>query len=429
MITSDRRDRRLLALIALTALGFVAFGLVMDSPREIARGVGRILTAQDMLITDFTGVGGVGAAFVNAGVLGLLACLAYRLTGAQVDGAAVGCLYMLLGFALFGKSLLNVWPILTGVALYAVYRSEPLRDYLTTAIFATALAPVSSEIAFNSALPRPVSLPLGFAVGVLIGFVIPPVARRLFRAHNGFSLYNMGFVAGVLGAVVIAVCQSYGLTPPPPMRWTSGHDTALLILIGLVVASLVVAAFLIDPRPWRGLPGLLRRTGQAPADFLASDGAAATLLNMAALGVVGTGFILAIGADVTGPAVGGVLSMIGFGACGKHVVNAVPVMLGVVLAAVVKPFGLTDPGVVWPLLFGTALAPLAGRFGWHWGVLAGFLHLSVAQVAGGITAGLNLYGNGFAAGLVAAVVSAVALMFVDKRETDRQREPVAVPLS
>ncbi|BDH58471.1 DUF1576 domain-containing protein [Tsukamurella sp. PLM1] len=429
MIAPAQRDRALLALIALTALGFVAFGLVMDAPAEVARGLRRILTAQDMLISDFTGVGGVGAAFVNAGVLTLLACLAYAVTGAKVDGAAVGCLYMLLGFALFGKSLLNVWPILIGVALYAIYRREPLRDYLTTAIFATALAPVGSEIAFNSALARPLSLPLGFAVGVLIGFVIPTVARQLFRAHNGFTLYNMGFVAGVLGAVVIAVCQSYGLAAPPPMQWTVGHDAALLILTGLVVASIVVAAFVFDPRPWRGLHALNRRTGQAPADFVASDGAGATLLNMAALGVVGTGFLLAIGADVTGPAVGGVLSMIGFGACGKHVLNAVPVMLGVVLAALVKSFGLTDPGVIWPLLFGTALAPLAGRFGWHWGLLAGFLHLSVAQVAGGLTAGLNLYGNGFAAGLVAAVLSAIALMFVDKRETDRQRDPLVTPLS
>ncbi len=429
MITPDRRDRALLALIALTALGFVAFGFVMDSPQRIARGIGRILTAQDMLITDFTGVGGIGAAFVHAGILTLVACAAFALTGATVDGAAVGCLYMVLGFALFGKSLLNVWPILIGVALYARFRGEPLRDYVTTAFFATALAPVGSEIAFNSALTRPVSLPLGFAVGVLIGFCIPPVARRLFHAHNGFTLYNMGFVAGVLGAVVIAVCTSYGLTAPPPMRWTTGHDVALLILIGLVVVALVVTAFLFDGTPWRGLRSLCRRTGQAPSDYLTSDGPGPTLLNMAAMGVIGTGFLLAIGADVTAPAVGGVLSMIGFGACGKHACNAVPVMLGVVLAAVVKPFGLADPGVIWPLLFGTALAPLAGRFGWHWGVLAGFLHLSVAQVSGGLTAGLNLYGNGFAAGLVAAVLSAIALMFVEKRDSGTEREPAVTPLS
>jgi len=34
----------------------------------------QILTTRDVLITDYIGVGGVGAAFVNAGLLTLIAC-------------------------------------------------------------------------------------------------------------------------------------------------------------------------------------------------------------------------------------------------------------------------------------------------------------------------------------------------------------------
>lgn len=418
-----------MSLIALTALGFVVFGFVVDSPAGVVQGIGRIVTAQDVLITDFTGIGGVGAAFAHAGILTLIACAAYRFTGAQVDGAAVGCLYMVLGFGLFGKSIVNIWPILIGVAIYARFRREPLRDFVTTAFFATALAPVFSEIAFNSALDRWVSIPLGFAIGLLIGFTVPPVARQLFRAHNGFSLYNMGFVAGVLGAVVIAVAQSYGLTAPPPMQWTSGHDTELIILVVLVLVSLVIAAFLFDRTPWRGYRGLLRRTGQAPANFLESDGAGPTLLNMATVGAIGTAFVLAVGADMTGPAVGGIVSLIGFGACGKHAMNIVPIMAGVILGVFAKPYGFTDPSVIWAVLFGTALAPIAGRFGWHWGILAGFLHVSVVHVAGSMTAGLNLYGNGFSAGLVAAVLAPIALMFAEPRKSDKPQAPVGTPLS
>ncbi|MFC0674708.1 DUF1576 domain-containing protein [Brachybacterium hainanense] len=424
-----RQQRILLRLVALTALGCVAFGFAVDPPGEVLRGIGRILTPTDVLITDFVDVGGLGGAFAQAGLLTLLACGAYRITGASVNGSAVGCLYMLLGFALFGKTLLNVWPILAGVALYCRFREEPLRDQLTTAIFATALAPVFTEIAFNSALPRAASVPLGLLIGVLIGFVIPVVARQLFRAHNGFSLYNMGFAAGVLGVVVIAVLQSYGLTPQPPMAWTSGHDLPLLVLVALMLAGVIAAALVLDRRPWQGLLALHRDPGQAPADFLAAHGAGPTLLNMAVVGAIGTLLVLLTGADLNGPVVGGIVSIIGFGACGKHAANIVPVMAGVLLGALAKPFGLTDPGVVWAALFGTCLAPVAGRFGPHWGLLAGFLHVSVGQVTGAFTAGLNLYGNGFAAGLVAAVLTPVALLLSrrGRRVRDRPQEPVEVP--
>ena len=62
---------------------------------------------------------------------------------------------------------------------------------------------------------------------------------------------------------------------------------------------------------------------------------------------------------------------------------------------------LTSPSNVAAILFSTALAPIAGQFGWFWGFVAGFLHVSVAMFVGELNGGLNLYNNGFAAGLVA----------------------------
>lgn len=424
----SRDEKVLLSLVAATALGCVVFGFIVDSPGDVIRGIGHILSPDNILITDFVDLGGLGGAFVQAGLLTLVACAIYRLCGARIDGAAVGCLYMLLGFALFGKTLFNVWPILIGVGLYARFRKEPLREHVTTGIFATALAPIFTQVAFNSALLRAVSIPLGFLLCVLIGFVIPPIARQLFQAHNGFTLYNMGFVAGILGTVIVAVLRSYGLQPQPEMVWAEGHTKPLLILVALILVSLVVTALVVDRNPWRRYLSLYRQTGQAPTDFLQDAGLSATLLNMATVGLIATGYVLIIGADLNGPVVGGVVSIIGFGACGKHAANIVPVMVGVVLGVLLKPFELTDPGVVWAALFGTCLAPIAGRFGPHWGLLAGFLHVSVGQVTGSLTAGLNLYGNGFAAGLVASVVSAVALALARRRRpTDVLQQPEQVP--
>lgn len=54
-------------------------------------------------------------------------------------------------------------------------------------------------------------------------------------------------------------------------------------------------------------------------------------------------------------------------------------------------------------LFGATLAPVAGRLGWYWGIVAGFAHSSAAQSAGDLHVEFVLYSNDFAAGLAASV--------------------------
>jgi Protein of unknown function (DUF1576) len=71
-----------LLVVAIYAASFVVFGLVVDSPEKVFRGLIEILTTRDALLTDYVGVGGIGAAFVNAGLLTLCSCLVYYLSGA-----------------------------------------------------------------------------------------------------------------------------------------------------------------------------------------------------------------------------------------------------------------------------------------------------------------------------------------------------------
>ncbi|WP_157762295.1 DUF1576 domain-containing protein [Nocardia yamanashiensis] len=422
----DRNGQRALFLLIVgMSLAFAVFGFVVDAPDDVLHGIGDIVFARDQVITDFVGVGGLGGAFVQAGLVALVACAIYRVTGAAVDGAAVACLLLVLGTALYGKTLFNIWPVLLGVALYAWVRGDRLADHVSTAFFATALSPIFSVLAFTTRLPMWAGLVLGVGTSVLIGFVVPAVAQRLFHTHAGFSLYNMGFVAGVVGAVVVSVYRAFGLRPQPEMVWTSGNDGPLAILLMVILGATLISAFLCDRSPWRNYRRLLRRDGRAPSDFLTGDGPAAVLLNMAVIGALATGYVFVIGAHLNGPVVAGILSVMGFGACGKHALNIVPIVAGVVLAGLLKPFELTDPGLIWAALYGTCLAPIAGRFGPHWGVVAGFFHASTAQVTGALVAGLNLYGNGFAAGFVAAVVAPIAAFLAHPRRTaGRPEEPV-----
>jgi hypothetical protein len=159
----------------------------------------------------------------------------------------------------------------------------------------------------------------------------------------------------------------------------------------------------------------MKSTGQAPTDFIAAAGFGPTLANMALTGAIGTAYVLLIGGDLNGPVIGAILTIVGFSAYGKHPRNIVPIMLGVFLGSLAKPWGISDPSIVLAALFGTTLAPIAGRFGWHWGVVAGLVHSSAALSVGSLHAGLNLYNNGFAAGIVAAVLVPIIVAVQGKR--------------
>jgi len=107
--------------------------------------------------------------------------------------------------------------------------------------------------------------------------------------------------------------------------------------------------------------------------------------------------------------------VVGFGAFGKHPLNCVPIVAGVFIATLLKGSDPAASGFVLAALFSTSLAPIAGRFGWIWGIVTGAIHVSVAQSVGVLHAGLNLYNNGFAAGIVATLVSAVILAVVARK--------------
>jgi hypothetical protein len=402
-------DRAILVLVAAYATAFVAFGLAIDGPSAVAQGLAAILTTRDTLLTDYFGVGGIGAACVNAGLLTLCACLVYYKVGAKMTGAAVACLFLVLGFALFGKNLLNIWGIVIGVWLFSRFKGEAFAVNINTAFFGVALSPIFSEILFSSSLQLAVSLPLAVSTSLVIGFVLPPAAAQLFKAHMGFSLYNMGFTAGLVGLLVVALYKSYGFVPDPVFIWTTGNNVLLGSFLSALFISMIAIGFWMDRAALAGMRKVMATTGQSPTDFIALAGLGPTLANMGVCGAIGMAYILAVGGDLNGPVIGAIFTIVGFAAFGKHPRNIVPIMLGVFLGSLAKPWNVDDPSILLAALFGTTLAPIAGRFGWHWGVVAGFIHSSAALTVGPVHGGLNLYNNGFAAGIVASVLVPVII--------------------
>ena len=382
-----------------------AVGLLLGDPAQVLPGIRTIILMEDALITDYIQIAGMSAAFVNSALVTLISVALLRLCREAPNGFTVVQIGLMAGFALFGKNIANIWPIIAGTFLYAKVMREPFGKYVSVALLSTSLAPVVTYIALDNGFGN---LWWGILVGVLIGFLLPPLSAYTYKIQNGMNLYNMGFACGILAMIIVPVMSSMGADPKVASHWSTGHNGSLGIALSILCLTLIFSAFFFSGRPswatWAGYRRLLLTTGRAPSDYLRMLGAGPTLLNMGINGFIGMSFILFTGGDLNGPTLGGIFAVMGFSAYGKHARNITPIMAGVVIGGVFLHWRINDPAVQLALLFGTTLAPIAGYFGWPFGLLAGFLHSSVVLHAGTPVEGVNLYNNGYSGGLLAIVL-------------------------
>lgn len=394
-------------------------GLVVGPWHTIPEGLYRIMTFQDVLITDYFAVAGPGAAFVNAALVGGLSLLLLWRCGAPVNGYTMVTLGLMTGFSFFGKNLLNTLPILAGTWLYAKVRGKPFSKYAGAGLLATALGPAVSFLALDQSWGH---LGLGALLGLVIGFCMPPLSSYTYKVQNGMNLYNMGFACGLMALVIVPVMTALDRSPTPALHWSVEYRRGVLIFLWALCAALTLLGVWTGGREvWRSWRKLLRTSGRAPSDYLLTFGLGATLLNMGLTGTVAMAYLMITGADFNGPVIGGVLTIMGFAAFGKHPLNITPVMAGVGLGGVLL-HSLESPSIQLAGLFGTTLAPLSGHFGWPVGVLAGFLHSCIVLRAGVAAEGVNLYNNGFSAGILAIVIYGVLTPLIGRRRRNTWNE-------
>jgi len=400
--------------MSLLGIGLTAAGLALAGGIAPAwEGLKAIALSQDVLITDYMALVGPGPALVNAGIITLVTLALLVFCGEPLNGFTLVTVGLMAGFSLFGKNLFNIWPILLGGWLYAKADREPFAKYLHITLLTTALSPLVSFMAFAG--EKPMLWP-GLLAGVAAGFFVPPVAAYTFRVQNGMNLYNAGFACGLFAMMTVPALKAFGLDPASAMVWGTGYDLPIALAVTLACCGLIAWALCHGGRGCLGeYRKLLRTSGRAPSDYLRAFGGDPVLLNMGLNGLIAMGVILLTGGDLNGPTLGGILTIMGFSAYGKHPRNIVPVMAGVLLGSLFNHAPLNSPALQLAGLFGTTLAPLAGCFGWPAGVLAGFIHSSVVLHAGMPLEGMNLYNNGFSGGLVAIVLYPVLTALVRRR--------------
>ena len=395
----------------------VLFGLLNDTPADILAGMGAILTMEDVLITDYIAIAGIGAAFVNAGLVTLISVLLLKLTRDPLNGATLVTVGLMAGFSLFGKNILNIWPIICGTVAYARFKGEPFVHHVNVALRTTALSPVVSFMAVRY------SPWLGIAVGLLIGFVMPPVAEHAHRVQNGMNLYSVGFSCGLLAMMMVPAFKAFGLNPASAHYWSTGNNVRLGIALTVLCLTFIISGLVRGPKPvltkyW----ALLRTSGRVPSDYVRTFTPGPVLVNMGINGLIATGYILITGGDLNGATIGAIFTIIGFSGYGKHAFNILPVMGGVLLGSLANHVDPNSSSLQLAGLFGTTLAPFAGVFGWPFGVLAGLIHSSVVLQAGLPLEGMNLYNNGFSGGLIAIVLYPAIMAIARHRKPVLQEE-------
>ncbi len=407
-------------LLSLIPVYFIAAGLLVQPFNEILRGMLRLIAEPDFLITDYFVIGGIGAAFLNAGLLSIISIWIIYKLNMEMSGHTITSVCLIFGFSLFGKNLLNIWAILFGVFLYAKYHKTSVSRYLYIGFYGTSLSPILTQIMQIWHVPLAIRLVLSLAVGSAIGFVLPPLATHVHYAHKGYSLYNVGFAAGIIATAVVSLMRSFGVTTESRLIWSSGNDLLFFVMLSILFGGMMAGAVLLGGRKTLvSYREILKSYGLSGTDYVKENGGPAAVFNMGLNGLFAVVFVLAVGGDLNGPTIGSIFTIVGFSATGKHIRNIFPIMLGVCLGGITKNWNIYDPSAVLALLLSTTLAPIAGEFGWGAGILAGFLHSSVALNVGSVYGGMNLYNNGFAGGLVAIFLVPVIQSVRDRRARAR----------
>lgn len=412
--SQEEQQKQIKGFCAITIALFFILAFMLASPHEILKGIRCIIVSRDALITDYFKLAGYGTAFFNSALMMSLVAFLVHFLKIPFTGLTLAVFFINAGFALFGKNPISSLPILLGTYLYAKQQGVSIKRYIYTGLFGGCLAPLVTEMFYVLPFHRSINLLGAIGVGVIIGFVLPALAMHTTSMHMGYSLFNVGFAAGIVAFIIVCILKGFGLTMEPVMIWQTGRPSWLILVLYAYFALTFSYGIWLSKGKLKPLEKIMKHPGRAVADFILMDGLGSTLMNMALVGSFCTTYILMIAGDLSGPVVGGILTVFGFAAFGVHLKNFIPCLLGVYLATHLKIYQPTDPAIQLAALFSAGIAPIAGQFGVIAGAAAGLLHTSIVMSTGAMYAGLNLYNNGFSAGFVAIFMVPLLESFMKK---------------
>ena len=422
-ILKKQMNRQYYYLFGLSFM-LMLLAFVIESPQSLVSGMMTILVSPSQLFTDYMEIASVGSTLLNVAIMLGISIYSYKKLEIPLNGTVIGSLGMLAGFSFFGKNLFNSIPFMIGVWIYTKVTKQNYRNYVIVGLFGSALGPLISFLAFSGVLPQGWSVLIAYALGIFIGFILPQLSTQFLGFHQGFSLYNVGFTAGIIGMVVLGFMNAFGIEVET-RTLTSTQSPLILyqLLIGFCVILIVTSFYLhFKKKEKYHFKLLLKFSGRLPSDFVEMTNLATVTLNMSIIGFILLGYVLMTGGQLNGPIVGSIIGVMSFGAFGNQVKNTVPVLVGIMIGSYLTGVEPTSTSALIAAIFGTTLAPVSGYYGPLAGMIAGFVHITLVSHVVVMHGGLNLYNNGFAGGFVAAVLVPIFEIFEGIRQEMKERK-------
>ena len=441
---TERFIRAYALFISLFILVAVPFAVVYTKEWDFFENLCRILTSPCRLITDYFALGGLGSTLFNVAICGLLTNAVIYAVRVRANATTLAGYILVIAHCFFGLNFINMWPPFLGVLLYCVVMKKSVAENIHIAFFATALAPFISELLFRYPIGNfdPsvskvnwVGAVIAVVCGIAVGFVVLPLLPGTTAMHRGYSLYKAGLAIGLLGIFIYAfMYKTLGISLPPDTVIENPEYYALpyayrgfinVFFTAFFVGSFIVG-FFMNRRSIREYKELLKCTGYG-TDFTDKFGMPICLVNIAIYGMCIIAYLNLIfvlpdifpqlpeGVGFTGPTMGIVFAALTFAADGQHIRNVFPIAVGytllfgivIVICAIAKtdiPWTLSTQPYVTGLAFATGLCPIAGKYGFRFGVVAGLLSATICTVTASMHGGFVLFNSGFTAGLAALIL-------------------------
>lgn len=442
---SNERIIRLYALfVSLFFLFAAPIAVFYTKEWDFFDNLRRILTSPSKLITDYFALGGLGSTLFNAAVCGLLANATVFICKVRANATTLAGYMLIVAHGFYGLNFLNMWPPFIGVLLYCAIMKKKVSENIHVAFFATALAPFVSEVIFrysvggyNPDVTRInwIGLTIAIVCGIAVGFVVLPLLPGTTAIHRGYNLYKAGLAIGLLGIFIYAfMYNTLGIDAPSDVTIENASYFALPyayrgfmnVFFLIFFAATLIAGVILRKGQIKDYAKLVKCAGYG-TDFSDKFGMPLCMINIAVYGILIVAYLnivfilpeifpaLPAGVGFTGPTVGVVFAALTFSADGQHPRNVLPIAVGYVLlwVSVIAiclisgldiPWTLSTQAYINGLAFATGLCPIAGKYGFRYGVIAGVLSAMICSVTANMHGGFVLYNGGFTAGLSALVL-------------------------
>ncbi len=429
--------------VCFFAAVFPAAKMTAITKEGFFHGLKAIFTGPSKLVTDYFALGGLAPTLFNAGICGLACNLFLVFSRTKANSTTFAAYILVIAHCFYGLNFINMWPPFIGVIVYCLYKKLPLRDHLHIAMFSTALAPFISDFLFYYPLGEELRIfgvsilgvLLSLLFGVLSGFLIPALLPGTTAMHRGYSLYRAGLAIGMLG--IFAYCFLYktlGLFPHSVSfeivngyeALSLSHHLFLNVFFFIIFFLSLLLGFFLNGHSFKNYSKLLSCTGHG-IDFADQFGMPLCFINFGIYGFciliyLNLVFLLPIllpflpsGCGFSGPTVGVIFAAMTFAADGQHPKNVAPIALGYsilfvfvclicAVAGLEIPWALSTQAYINGLAFATGLCPIAGAYGFRYGVIAGIVSAIICTSTSNMHGGFVLYNGGFNAGLTALIL-------------------------